>query len=111
MPRPIKEEPEAPPDLEKMLTEAKSQKMAAQLREWGVELERLRTRAGRIGADAVDEYEQQAQVLRAKMDEAQDRLRELQQAGANATYEMLKRDDGAWNELQRAFEDAGAKFG
>lgn len=94
MPGPIKEEPEAPPDLEQLLSEAKIEQLEAELQAWRAELDRLS-----VGAEDRAGFERQAQILRARLDA-------LQQAGADATHEMLKRVDAARAELKKAFESA-----
>jgi len=110
MDHPIKEEPESPPDLEALLAEAKVDKLEAQLKEWGIDLEKFKARVEQASAEARAAYERQAPNLHAKMDEAQAKLREMQEAGADATYEMLEGVDSAWSELKKAFDSAAAKL-
>ncbi|HKZ87038.1 MAG TPA: hypothetical protein VJ793_25715 [Anaerolineae bacterium] len=57
---PIKEEPEAPPDLEELLAEAKSGEWEDQLKEWGIDLEKLKARAEKAEGDARVEFDRQA---------------------------------------------------
>lgn len=108
--KPIKEEPEAPPDLEELLAEAKSGKWEDQLKEWGIDLEKLKARAEKAGGDARVEFDRQAQTLRPMMSQAQAKLVELRKAGGEASVEMLKGVDSAFTELKKAFASAAAKF-
>lgn len=107
---PIKEEPEAPPDLEELLAEAKSGKWEDQLKEWGIDLEKLKARAEKAEGDARVEFDRQAQTLRPMMSQAQAKLVELRKAGGEASVEMLKGVDSAFTELKKAFASAAAKF-
>ena len=107
---PVKEEPEAPPDLEELLAEAKSRKWEDQLKEWGIDLEKLKARAEKAGGDARVEFDRQAEALRPMMDQAQAKLAELTKSGSQASVELLKGVDSAFAELKKAFENAAAKF-
>jgi capsule polysaccharide export protein KpsE/RkpR len=106
----MKEEAEAPPDLEGLLAEIASRKYEAQLKEWSVALERLRARVGEAGVEAQAEFGVQAQALRTRVAELQSQLDALQKAGGDATHEMLEGIHAAWAELKQAFESAAAKF-
>ena len=107
---PIQEEPEAPPDLEGLLAEAKSRTWGDHLEEWGIDLEKLRARAEKAGGEAKVEFDRQAEALRPMMDQAQAKLAELTKSGSQASVEMLKGVDSAFAELKKAFENAAAKF-
>lgn len=89
---------------------ARSEKLEADLKEWGMDLEKFRARAERAGADAKQEYERQATVLRARLDEGRARLQEWKKAGSEGTKEMQKGLEAAWTELRKAFDLAKAKF-
>jgi DNA anti-recombination protein RmuC len=108
--RPIKEEPEAPPDLEELLAEARSQKLESHLKAWAAELARLKTRVEQADPEAQAEYAKQAQILRAKLNQVQDKLRKLQQAGADASYEMIRSVDEMVAELRKSFESDAETF-
>jgi len=88
----------------------KTERLEEQLKEWGVDLEKLKSRANKAKADVKTEIDREVSNLRAKMNEAQKKLEELKTAGGAASSEMKKGVEGAWAELKKAFDSARAKF-
>ena len=94
----------------KKVVQIKTEKLEEQLKEWGVDLEKLKSRANKARADAKAEIDREVGSLRARLNEAQKKLAELKTAGDAATVEMRKGVENAWVELRKAFESATAKF-
>jgi len=88
----------------------KTEKLEQQLKEWGVDLEKLKSRANKARADAKTEIDREVGSLRARLNEAQKKLAELKAAGDAASVEMRKGVENAWVEMRKAFESATAKF-
>jgi hypothetical protein len=88
----------------------KTERLEEQLKEWGVDIEKLKLRANKARADAKTEIDREIATLRAKLNEAQKKLVELKTAGDAASVEMRKGVENAWLEMKKAFENATAKF-
>ena len=88
----------------------KTERLEEQLKEWGVDIEKLKLRANKAGADAKTEIDREIATLRAKLNEAKKKLVELKTAGDAASVEMRKGIENAWLEMKKAFENATAKF-
>ena len=97
-------------DEEKKPVAVKAERLEEELREWGVDLEKLKSRANRAKADAKTEIEREVSSLHAKLNEARGKLVELKPAGGAASTEMRKGVESAWAELKKAFDGARAKF-
>lgn len=88
----------------------KTGRLEEQLKEWGIDIEKLKLRANKTKADAETEIDGEIATLRAKLNEAQKKLVELKTAGDAASVEMRKGVENAWAEMKKAFENATAKF-
>lgn len=88
----------------------KTERLEEQLKEWGVDLEKLKSRANKAKADVKTEIDREVSTLRAKLNEAQKKLEELKTSGGAASTEMKKGVENAWAELKKAFDSAKAKF-
>jgi hypothetical protein len=88
----------------------KTEKLEEQLKEWGVDLEKLKSRANKAKAEVKTEIDREVSTLRTNMNEAQKKLEELKTAGGAASTEMKKGAENAWAELKKAFDSARAKF-
>ena len=67
------------------------QKLEAELKEWGLDIEQFSSRARQAAGGSA-------------------RLDELKKAGAEGAKEMEKGLEAAWAELRKAFEVAASKF-
>lgn len=88
----------------------KAERMEKELKEWGVDLEKLKSRAKKAKADVKTEIDREVSTLRPKLNEARMKLEELKTAGSAASMEMKKGVENAWAELKRAFDGARSKF-
>jgi len=95
---------------EKKDVAVKAERMEKELKEWGVDLDKLKSRANKAKADVKTEIDREVSALRAKLNEARKKLEELKTAGGAASTEMKKGVENAWAELKRAFDGARAKF-
>ncbi|MGB7631946.1 MAG: hypothetical protein WBM29_12830 [Candidatus Deferrimicrobium sp.] len=95
---------------EKKAVTVKTERLEEQMKEWGVDLEKLKSRANKAKADVKTEIDREVSTLRAKLNEAQKKLEELETAGGAASSELKKGVENAWAELKKAFDSATAKF-
>ena len=97
-------------EQEKKQVQVKLETLEAQLKEWGVDLEKFRAQADKTKDKAKAELEREVAALRAKLNEAQKKLDELKKTGGAASGAMKKGVENAWAELKKAFDSATAKF-
>ena len=95
---------------EKKAGTVKTERLEEQLKEWGVDLEKLKSRANKARADVKTEIDREVSALRARLNEAQKKLEVLKTEGGAASTEMKKGVENAWTELKKAFDSARAKF-
>ena len=88
----------------------KTEKLEEQLKEWGVDLEKLKLRANKAKTDVNTEIDREISTLRTRLNEAQMKLEELKTAGGAASSDMKKGVENAWAELMKGFDSARAKF-
>jgi chromosome segregation ATPase len=88
----------------------KTEKLEEQLKEWGVDIEKLKFRANKAKTDVKTEIDREVSTLRAKLNEAQKKLEELKTEGGAASSDMKKGVENAWAELKKGFDSARAKF-
>jgi chromosome segregation ATPase len=88
----------------------KTEGLEEKLKEWGVDIEKLKLKANKTRTDAKTEIDREIATLRAKLNEAQKKLVELKTAGDAASVEMRRGVENAWVEMKKAFENATAKF-
>ena len=97
-------------EQEKKEVQVKVETLEAQLKEWGIDLEKFRAKADKDKTKAKLNLDNEVATLRAKMDEAQKKMEELKKAGDAASGELKKGVESAWTELKKAFDSAIAKF-
>ena len=86
------------------------EKMKARLDEWNADIEKLEARAKRAEADAQIGVQKQLDQLKATRDDAAKRLRELQDASADAWEVMRQGAEAAWEDMANAFKEATSRF-
>ncbi len=86
------------------------QKMADQLRQWDVEIDELKAKTDKAKTESRRELLEQIDELRAKKEAAQDRVKQLWEAGDDAWDDMKTGLEKSWTELKGAFSKASAKF-
>jgi chromosome segregation ATPase len=85
-------------------------KMQAQLDEWKADVDKLRARASRAGADTQLKMNEQIKALDSRIAEGKAKLSALSRAGEDAWESIRDGVDSAWDSLKSAVSDAAAKF-
>jgi hypothetical protein len=85
-------------------------RMAARLREWDTELQKLEAKAEVAKADVKASYNQQIKELRLKKAEAQQKLKKIQDAGEDAWEELKEGAEKSWNLFEDSVKKAWGKF-
>jgi hypothetical protein len=86
------------------------EKIEAKLKDWGAEIEKLRGKADKLGADARVKYREQIDELHARQEDARKKLDELKKTGGDAWDDLRKGAEAAMEELKRGIEGAVAKL-
>jgi chromosome segregation ATPase len=81
-------------------------KLKRQLDEWNAAIDNLEQRAGELKAEARERYQARLAVLRAKRQEIQGKLKEIQAAGESAWDAIKASVEVARTEFKRAYEEA-----
>ena len=97
-------------EQEKKEVHNKVERLEAQLKEWGIDLETFKAKANKTKSNAKIKLDNEVAALHTKMNEAQRKLEELKKAGDAASGELKKGVENAWTELKKAFDSATAKF-
>jgi hypothetical protein len=85
-------------------------RMAARLREWDTELQKLEAKAEVAKADVKASYNKQINELRLKKEEAQQKLGKIQDAGEDAWEELKDGAEKSWNLFEDSVKKAWGKF-
>jgi len=97
-------------EQEKKEAQVKVETLEGQIKEWGIDLEKFKAKAGKTKDKAKAGLEREVTALRAKLNDAQKKLEELKKAGDAASGELKKGVESAWTELKKTFDSATAKF-
>lgn len=92
------------------LQNAYRQKMAAQLKEWGAQINLLEAKVENAGADARIKGAEELDNLRAKQRVALARMKELENAGSEAWEQLKETAETIWADLRTGIADAQARF-
>ncbi|HEU18598.1 MAG TPA: DUF2254 domain-containing protein [Deltaproteobacteria bacterium] len=85
-------------------------KLAAQLKQWDADIDKLEAKAEKAKAEAKADYQKQIEDLRDKKQTAKDKLDEVKQAGEEAWEELKSGAEEAFDTMKNAFQSAIAKF-
>lgn len=85
-------------------------RMAARLKEWDTELQKLEAKAELAKADVKASYNQQIKELRLKKGEAQQKLKKIQDAGEDAWEELKEGAEKSWKLFEDSVKTALGKF-
>ena len=85
-------------------------RMAARLKEWDTELQKLEAKAELAKADVKASYNQQIKELRLKKEEAQQKLKKIQDAGEDAWEELKEGAEKSWKIFEDSVKNAWGKF-
>jgi recombinational DNA repair ATPase RecF len=89
---------------------AYKQKRAAQLKEWGAQINLLEAKVENLGADLKVKRAEQLKELRAKEHAASEKMKELGKASGEAWEQVKVTADKVWDELKAGVADAHSKF-
>lgn len=92
------------------LQNAYRRKMAAQLKEWGAQINLLEAKVENAGADARIKGAEELDSLRAKQRAASATMKELEKAGSEAWGQLKETADKVWADLKTGVADAHARF-
>jgi multidrug resistance efflux pump len=85
-------------------------KMAAKLKEWDLEVQKLEGKADMAKADVKAKYQQQIKELQVKKEAAQQKLKKIHEAGEGAWVEMKDGIEQSWKILGDAVKSARDKL-
>ena len=89
---------------------AYKQKMAAQLKEWGAQLDLMEAKAENIGADLRIKHAEELHELHAKQHTASKKMHELENASGEAWEQVKVTADKVWEDLKSGIAEAHSKF-
>lgn len=92
------------------IRDAYKQKMEAQLKEWGAQINLLEAKAENAGADMKVMRAKQLHELRAKQRAASEKMQELGKASGEAWEQVKETADKIWADLKSGIADAHSKF-
>ena len=85
-------------------------KMVIRLREWDNEVQKLEVKAETAKTDVKASYNQQINELRLKKEEAQQKLKKIQDAGEDAWEELKDGAEKSWKIFEDSLKNAWGKF-
>lgn len=85
-------------------------KMAAKLKEWDAEIQKLEARTETVKADARAKYRQQINELRKKMEETQQKLKQIKEASEGAWEELKDGIENSWKIMGDSIKSAFGKI-
>ena len=86
------------------------EKIESTLNEWGEEIEKIRKKADKLGAEARGKYQEQIEDLRARQETARIELEDLKRTGGEAWEDLRHGAESALDELKKGVEGAIAKL-
>jgi len=89
---------------------AYQQKMSAQLKEWGAQINLLEAKMENVGADMRVKRAEELQELRAKQHAASEKMKELGKASGEAWEQVKVTADKIWDDLKVGVTEAHSKF-
>jgi hypothetical protein len=90
--------------------DAYKQKLAAQLKEWGAQINLLEAKLENASADVKVKRAEVLHGLRAKQRAASEKMQELEKAGGDAWEQTKITADKIWADLKTGVADARSKF-
>jgi len=92
------------------IQEAYKQKKAAQLKEWGAQINLMEAKLENVGADMKVKRAEQIKALHAQQHAASEKMKELGKAGGEAWEQVKVTADKVWDDLKNGVADAHSKF-
>jgi len=92
------------------IQDAYKKKLAAQLKEWGAQIDLLEAKMENVGADIKVKHAREIQELRAKQRAASEKMEELANAGGEAWEQVKGKAETIWDDLKTGIASAHEKF-
>ena len=92
------------------IQDAYKQKMAAQLKEWGAQIDLLEAKMENAGADMKVKRAKELHELRAKQHVASEKMKELGKVSGEAWVQVKETADKIWEDLKAGVAEAHSKF-
>jgi recombinational DNA repair ATPase RecF len=89
---------------------AYKQKMSAQLKEWGAQIDLMEAKAANVGADVEVKRAEELFELRAKLQTASQKMNEFEKTSGEAWEEVKVTADKIWEDLKAGVAAAHSKF-
>lgn len=86
------------------------QKKQAQLDKWSAEIDELKAKGAKLGADAQLEFYKQIDNLKDSMKEGKKKLAKLDEVGEDKWESLKHTVESGWDSLKATFNDIVAKF-
>jgi len=86
------------------------QKVKAKVDEWNAEIDRLSARADQAEADARIEYHDEIKRLKQYRDDAEHKLKQIQEAGQEAWEDLRSGAEMAYDAMSEAINSARKRF-
>lgn len=90
--------------------QAYEQKLQAKLNEWGAEIDKLKAKADKAGADARLDYQKQVEKLRSMKEDGEEKLAELRDAGDDTWKGVKAKAEDARNSLENALKSVRSRL-
>lgn len=85
-------------------------RMAAKLKEWNAEIEKLEVKAQETSSDAKKEINKEIQELRTKKQVADYKLEDIKKAGEESWKELQEESENALEDIKSSLENAKNRF-
>ena len=85
-------------------------KLSAQLKEWSVQIDLLKNKAGKGTAEIKIAVDKEVEILNKMMKDAQKKLQEIRGKSGDAWKIFAEGANKAWNDLREAVHQAAEKF-
>ena len=85
-------------------------KLAAQLKIWGAEIDLLKAKAGKETVEVRIAIHKEVEILNKKMRDVQKKIKEIQEKTGDAWESLAEGTSKAWDDLREAVHQAGEKF-
>jgi recombinational DNA repair ATPase RecF len=92
------------------IQEAYKQKKAAQLKEWGAQINLMEAQLEKVGADMQVKRAEQIKALRVQQHAVSEKMKEMEKASGEAWEQVKVTADKVWNDLKNGVADAHSKF-
>lgn len=90
--------------------DAYKQKMLAQLKEWGAQIDLLEAKIENSGADLKVKRTRELHELRVKQRAASEKMKELEKSSGEAWGKVKETADKVWDDLKSGIADARSSF-